>query len=103
MGVFWVALGVLWEAAGAIWVPSHLPPLPHAASIQIKNIIFSFFRSLSTKSGLREHETAETGEAGKTGEAEVVSKTVARSPPSTHAGGQDDGSYTNSLKIALLT
>ena len=29
---------------------------------------------------------------------EVVSRTVARTPPSTHAGGQDDGSYTNSLK-----
>ena len=38
-------------------------------------------------------------EAEKTGEAEVVSKTLARTPPSTHAGGQDDGSYTNSLKI----
>ena len=63
-----------------------------------KKLFFSFFRSLSTKSGLREHETAEAGEAGEAGEAEVVSKTVARSPPSTHAGGQDDGSYTNSLK-----
>ena len=29
---------------------------------------------------------------------EVVSRTVARSPPPTHAGGQDDGSYPNSLK-----
>ena len=33
--------------------------------------------------------------AGETG---VVSRTVARTPPPTHAGGQDDGSYTNSLK-----
>jgi len=31
-------------------------------------------------------------ETGETGEAEVVSKTLARTPPSTHAGGQDDGS-----------
>ena len=30
---------------------------------------------------------------------EVVSKTLAQTPPPTHAGGQDDGSYTNSLKI----
>ena len=31
--------------------------------------------------------------------AEVVSRSVAQTPPPTHAGGQDDGSYTNSLKI----
>ena len=36
--------------------------------------------------------------AGATGATEVVSRTVARTPPPTHAGGQDDGSYTNSLK-----
>ena len=39
-----------------------------------------------------------TGAAGATGATEVVSKTVARTPPLTHAGGQDEGSYTNSLK-----
>ena len=32
-------------------------------------------------------------------EAEVVSRTAARGPPPTRAGGQDDGSYTNSLKL----
>ena len=36
--------------------------------------------------------------AGATEVAEVVSKTAARTPLPTHAGGQDDGSYTNSLK-----
>ena len=41
----------------------------------------------------------ETGQTGETGETEMVSKTVAQTPPPTHAGGQDDGSYTNSLKI----
>ena len=40
----------------------------------------------------------EAGATGETGEAEVVSKTAARTPLPTHAGGQDDGSYTNSLK-----
>ena len=39
-----------------------------------------------------------TGAAGATGEAEMVARTAARSPPPTRAGGQDDGSYTNSLK-----
>ena len=33
-----------------------------------------------------------------TGEAEMVARTAARSPPPTRAGGEDDGSYTNSLK-----
>ena len=38
---------------------------------------------------------------GATGATELVSKTVARTPPPTRAGGQDDGSYTNSLKIGI--
>ena len=33
------------------------------------------------------------------GEREMVARTAARSPPPTRAGGQDGGSYTNSLKI----
>ena len=39
-----------------------------------------------------------TGATGATGETEVVSKPAPQTPPPTHAGGQDDGSYTNSLK-----
>ena len=35
---------------------------------------------------------------GDGGEGEVVARGAARSPPPTRAGGQDDGSYTNSLK-----
>ena len=31
---------------------------------------------------------------------EMVAATAARSLPSTRAGGQDDGSLTNSLKLA---
>ena len=31
--------------------------------------------------------------------AEVVAASAARTLPSTRAGGQDDGSYTNSLKL----
>ena len=40
-----------------------------------------------------------TGDAGAAGETETASRTAARSPPPTRAGGQDDGSYTNSLKL----
>ena len=56
------------------------------------NLVFSQVRCLSTFSSLLE---LATGAAGAT---EVVSRTVARTPPPTRAGGQDDGSYTNSLK-----
>ena len=37
--------------------------------------------------------------AGAAGKTEMASRTAARSPPPTRAGGQDDGSYTNSLKL----
>ena len=43
-----------------------------------------------------------TGATGATGGTEVVSETAARTPPPTHAGGQDDGSYTNSLKLIAI-
>ena len=39
------------------------------------------------------------GATGAAGESEMVARTAARSPPPTRAGGQDDGSYTNSLKL----
>ena len=42
------------------------------------------------------------GAAGATGAAEVVSRTAARSPPPTRAWGQDDGSYTQSLKLNYI-
>ena len=65
------------------------------------NLVFSQVRCLSTFSSLLElaaGPAGATGATGATGEAEVVSRTVARTPPPTRAGGQDDGSYTNSLK-----
>ncbi len=39
-----------------------------------------------------------TGAAGAAGAGEVVARPAARTPHPTRAGGQDDGSYTNSLK-----
>ena len=39
-----------------------------------------------------------TATTGATGAAEVVSRTLARTPPATHAGCRDDGSHTNPLK-----
>ncbi len=40
-----------------------------------------------------------TGAAGAAGSGEVVARPAARTPYPTRAGGQDDGSYTNSLKL----
>ncbi len=62
------------------------------------NLIFSQVLCLSTKKRLLEHATGATGTTGTTGTGEVVSRTAAQTPPPTRAGGQDDGSYTNSLK-----
>ena len=42
-----------------------------------------------------------TDATGATGAAEVVARPAARTPHPTRAGGQDDGSYTNSLKLEL--
>ena len=40
--------------------------------------------------------------AGGGGEGEVVARGAAQGPPPTRAGGQDDGSYTNSLKLGRI-
>ena len=36
------------------------------------------------------------------GETEMVARTAGQGPPPTRAGGQDDGSYTNSLKLIVI-
>ena len=45
-------------------------------------------------------ESAESPEAAES--AETVPSAAGRTPPSTRAGGQDDVSYTNSLKQMFL-
>ena len=61
--------------------------------------ITRFWNNPPSRFTLLEHAT---GAAGATEAPEVVSRTVPRSPPSTRAGGQDDGSYTNSIKQKVL-
>ena len=53
---------------------------------------------IAIRSAFLELAAGATGTTGAAGATEVVSRTAARTPPPTHAGGQDDGSYTNSLK-----
>ena len=60
------------------------------------NLVFSQVRCLSLFSSLLELA------AGAAGATEVVARPAGRTPHPTCAGGQDDGSYTNSLKLVLL-
>ncbi len=97
-GLIWPAFGVALELFGSPWDPlGRLGPVPSNFKLNVHRL-----RCLSTKSSLLEHATGAmgaTGATGTTGTGEVVSRTAARSPPPTRAGGQDDGSYTNSLKL----
>ena len=92
-------LGPAYETCGfketSYLCTSHLPPVEPYIN---KKLFFSDSPRLRTKSSLLEHAAGAAGATGATGTAEVVSRTAARSPPPTRAGGQDDGSYTNSLK-----
>ena len=49
--------------------------------------------------GIRDRSDRSDGIDGSDGSG---AKMVAQTPPPTHAGGQDDGSYTNSLKLGSL-
>ena len=93
-GAFGLSLGCPWLALGALgslWVP--LGSLGSLWELKVHRL-----RCLSTKSSLREHAAPrEPREL-----TEVVSKTAARSPLSTLCGGQDEGSYTNSLKSKVI-
>ena len=56
---------------------------------------------IAVRSAFLEFATGDAGAAGATDSGEVVSKPAPQTPPPTHAGGQDDGSYTNSLKLGI--
>ena len=80
LGPFGPPLGLLWPSWGTLG-------LWNLASSQVPRIAArSAFLELAT------------GAAGTTGAGEVVAGSAARTPHPTRAGGQDDGSYTNSLK-----
>ena len=74
--------------------PSPSPQPAHNTKMSLE-VASSEVTRIAIRSAFLELATGATAEAGAT---EVVSRTVARTPPPTHAGGQDDGSYTNSLK-----
>ena len=84
----------MWNALGPrkpFWIPIE-------RQARFGDLASAFVCKITIRSAFLTLATAATKETGDTGETEVVSKTVARTPLPTHAGGQDDGSYTNSLK-----
>ena len=103
LGPNFAQLGSNWIQIGSNWVPIvlHLDPFgshwplwgPIGCQARFGNLASSEVRSLRATSAFLEFA------AGAAGGAEVVSRTAARTPPPTRAGGQDDGSYTNSLKL----
>ena len=84
---------------GAPWSPLGSPGLP-PFKLQAQCSPFAMPVHKIKPSGTRHRTPREP--RGATGDGEVVSRTAARSPPPTRAGGQDDGSYTNSLKLCML-
>ena len=74
--------------------PSPSPQPVHNTKMSLE-VASSEVTRIAARSAFLELVAAATG---ATGAAEVVSRTVAQTPPPMHAGGQDDGSYTNSLK-----
>ena len=111
---FWVPLGSILASFWALWAPlgvllSLLGPRagpsrrltqqePFAYALgKIGNLVNADVCIFTARSAFLEH-AAEVTEV-----TEMVSRMLARSPPSTHAGGQDDGSYTNSLELLSIT
>ena len=76
LGSMWSALG----PRGAFCSPIEKQP-------RSEDLASTFVRKTTKRSAFL---ALEAGATGATGEAEVVSKTVARTPLPMHAGGQDD-------------
>ena len=96
LGQIGAGLGQIGSQLDSTWTPGDpTGPSwdPTGSRARFGNLASSQVRCLRIRSAFLEL-TAGTG-----GEAEMASRTAARSPPPTRAGGQDDGSYTNSLKL----
>ena len=80
MGSLWLSLGFPWGPFGSLWGSLGVP-----FGVRGVNVHKPFWE-------------LETGATGAAAAGEVVARPAARIPHPTRAGGQDDGSYTNSLK-----
>ena len=96
LAILWAHLAGLWNHFGALWEPViSLGPGP---PLQTSSSMFTVCDACAQNQASWNTPPEPRESAGATGTGEVVSRTAARSPPPTRAGGQDDGSYTNSLK-----
>ena len=114
MNIYWAHLGPNftqagsnWSRIGSNWLPIWTPfgpqgiplaPLgphwePDRFGDRFGNLASSQVRCLRIRSAFLELTT------GTAGANEVVARGAAQGPPPTRARGQDDGSYTNSLKL----
>ena len=90
-----VLLSLLGPRAGPSRRLTQQEPFAYALG-KIGNLVNADVCIFTARSAFLEHA------AEVTAVTEMVSRMLARSPPSTHAGGQDDGSYTNSLKSKYI-
>ena len=91
LGCLGAPLGSLWMPLGGLGVPCGCFP----EILETGDLVSYKVKRIAIRSASLELATGATGAAGA---AEMVSKTVARTPHPTRAGGQDDASYTSSLK-----
>ena len=92
-----VLLSLLGPRAGPSRRLTQQEPFAYALGT-IGNLVNADVCIFTARSAFLEHAAEVTEVTEVTAVTEMVSRMLARSPPSTHAGGQDDGSYTNSLK-----
>ncbi len=80
--------------------------LPKVAKVMVKKQLWGRFgvpKVAKSDGGLLKKHALGNSRADPADPAETVSGTAARASPSTRAGGQDDGSSTNSLKKTRQT
>ena len=95
IGPNWDPVGPHWVPIGPNWAP--LGPIgPYWALLGPGPGCWEVARSQVTRIAIRSAFLELAADA--TDAAEVVARPAARTPHPTRAGGQDDGSYTNSLK-----
>ncbi len=108
---FGAPLGQLWASfapLGCPWAPFGVPRLPLGASGQLGRLRGPHRKPMALKyRAWRQNQDPRNLPADPpdppdpADPGEVVARSAVRSPTSTRAGGQDDVSFTNSLKLAF--
>ena len=91
-GCLGAPLGSLWLPLGGLGAPCGCFP----EILETGDLVSHEVTRIAIRSAFLEHAAGNHGSHGSHGSGV---KNSARSPPPTRAGGQDDGSYTHSLKL----